>query len=403
VGELSEAGPSPSAAAGFSAAVPDRPPPPPAARRPPSRLLRRLPLLALALVALLAGLWAGLLRLGIDLPELRPALPGLHGPLLVLGFLGTQIGLERAVALRRPWPYLAPAAAGAGSLWLLLGLPLVVGQVLLVVGGLTLTAAAVAVQRLAPALHNAIMGLGAAAWAAGAIAWLAGEQISDVVPLLAAFLVLTIVGERLELSRLRRPPASARVLLLVPVLAFAAGALLVLVDPTAGVRLAGAGLLGQALWLARYDVARRTIRTPGATRYMAVALLCGYVWLAVAGVVWLVQGALLGAGFAYDAMVHAIFLGFVFSMVFAHAPIIVPAVLGVALPYRPAFYVPLALLHGGLAVRLIGGELGSIEAWRWGGVASEVAIVAFLALAALSAIRAKRRAAPSPVAARAAR
>lgn len=394
MGELSEAGPSPSAAAGFSAVAGSAAEAPPvgvaAPRRAPSRLVRRLPLLALALVALLAGLWAGLLRLGLDVPELRPALAGLHGPLLVLGFLGTQIGLERAVALRRRWPYLAPAAAGAGALWLLLGLPLAAGQALLAVAGLALTAVSVAVYRLAPAMHNAIMGLGAAAWAAGAIAWLAGAEISRVVPLLAAFLVLTIVGERLELSRLRRPPASARLLLLIPVLAFAAGALLVLADPVAGVRLAGAGLLGQALWLARYDVARRTIRVPGATRYMAVALLCGYVWLAVGGVVWLVQGDLLGAGFAYDAMVHAIFIGFVFSMVFAHAPVIVPAVLGVALPYRPSFYAPLALLHIGLVVRLLGGELGSIEAWRWGGVASEVAIVAFLALAAASAIGARR-------------
>lgn len=393
--ELSEAGPSASAASGFgalaaaadagaaTAVAPSR-------GRAPSRLARRLPLLALALVALLAGLWAGLLRLGLDLPELRPALAGLHGPLLVLGFLGTQIGLERAVALRRRWPYLAPAAAGAGSLWLLLGLPLAAGQVLLAAAGLALTAVSVSIYRLAPDLHNAVMGLGAVAWLAGAVAWLAGEQISRVMPLLAAFLVLTIVGERLELSRLRHPPASARLLLLGPVLAFAAGALLVLADPAAGVRLAGAGLLGQALWLARYDVARRTIRVPGATRYMAVALLCGYAWLAVAGIVWIIRGDLLGAGFAYDAMVHAIFIGFVFSMVFAHAPVIVPAVLGVALPYRPSFYAPLALLHAGLLLRLAGGALGSVEAWRWGGVAGEVAIVAFLALAAASALRARR-------------
>jgi hypothetical protein len=67
----------------------------------PSRLLRRLPLLALALVALVAGLWAGLLRLGLDLPRLRLALAAEHGRLLVLDFLGTQIGRERAVALCR--------------------------------------------------------------------------------------------------------------------------------------------------------------------------------------------------------------------------------------------------------------------------------------------------------------
>ena len=179
-----------------------RPPQP----RGPSRLVRRSPLLAVALVALLAGLWAGLLRLGLDVAPLRPELAGLHGPLLVLGFLGTQIGLERAVALRRSWPYVAPAAAGAGALWLLVGLPADAGRALLVVGGLALVAIFVVVHRIQPSWHNTVMGLGALAWAVGAIAWLAGLELVRVVPWLAAFLVLTIVGERLELSA-HAPPA----------------------------------------------------------------------------------------------------------------------------------------------------------------------------------------------------
>ncbi|HWK28764.1 MAG TPA: hypothetical protein VNS09_19545 [Solirubrobacter sp.] len=358
-----------------------------------TRLARRLPLLALALVALVAGLWAGLLRLGLDLPALRPALAAEHGPLLVLGFLGTQIGLERAVALRRGWAYAAPVAAAAGAAWLIVGLPADVGRALLALGGAVLVAVFVAVHRIQPSWHNAVMGAGAAAWLVGAVAWLAGARITTVVPWLAAFLVLTIVGERLELSRLRQPPASARRLLLAAVAAFVAGVALAGAWPDAGIRLAGAGLLAQAAWLWRYDVARRTIRVPGATRYMAVALIAGYAWLAVAGVVWLVNGALSGGGFAYDAMVHAIFLGFVFSMVFAHAPVIVPAVLGVALPYAPVFYGPLALLHASLALRLLGDAAGAQAAWRWGGVLNEVAIVAFLACAVTVAVRARRSAA----------
>ena len=39
-------------------------------------------------------------------------------------------------------------------------------------------------------------------------------------------------------------------------------------------------------------------------------------------------------------------------MVFGHAPIIFPAVLRVAVPYHATFYLPLALLHASLAVRL---------------------------------------------------
>jgi hypothetical protein len=363
--------------------------------------VRRLPLLAPALVALVAGLWTGLVRLGLDVPSPRPSLALMHGPLLVLGFLGTQIGLERAVALRRRWPYLAPAAAAAGAVWLLVGLPADAGRGLLALGGLALVAVSVAVLRVQPAWHNAVMGLGAVAWAVGALAWLAGAQLVRVVPWLAAFLVLTIVGERLELSRMRRPPPAVTGMLLGALAIFALGIALTLAWPDAGVRVAGAALLAQAAWLARYDIAGRTIRATGAARYMAAALVAGYAWLAVGGGVWLAAGAPSG-GFAYDAMVHSIFLGFVFSMVFAHAPVIVPAVLGVALPYRRAFYVPLALLHAGLIVRLAGDAAGDLTAWRWGGVVDEAAIAGFVALAVHTAVRARRgsaaaRGRPSPV------
>lgn len=361
------------------------------AARPPA--LRRLPFLALAVVALLAGLWAGLLRLGLDLPALRPQLATDHGILLVLGFLGTQIGLERAVALGRGWTYLAPAAAGAGALWLLLGLPQEAGQAILAFGGLVLVLVFVAVHRIQPSWHNLVMGLGAVAWLVGAVVWLSGEPMTEVVPWLAAFLVLTIVGERLELSRMGRPPKGAITLLLAVVAVFMAGLIVATVgSEEVGIKVAGFGLIGQALWLARYDVARRTIRVPGATRYMAIALIAGYFWLAVAGLSWIAGGSLVGGGFSYDAMVHTIFLGFVFSMIFAHAAIIVPAVLGVALPWRAGFYLPLALLHVGLAVRVLGDLAESTFAWRLGGIVDETAILLFLAMAVISSVRAGRSA-----------
>ena len=84
----------------------------------------RLPLAALGVLALLAGLWAGLIRIGWPLPPLEPALPLAHGPLMVSGFLGTLIGLERAVALGRPIAYAVPLMSGLGGLALLLGVPM---------------------------------------------------------------------------------------------------------------------------------------------------------------------------------------------------------------------------------------------------------------------------------------
>jgi hypothetical protein len=64
---------------------------------------RRAPLVAAALLAMTYGAWIGLVRLGWALPLLRQDQLGAHGPLMVCGFLGTLIALERAVALGRAW------------------------------------------------------------------------------------------------------------------------------------------------------------------------------------------------------------------------------------------------------------------------------------------------------------
>src|SRR6185437_15820629 len=76
----------------------------------PRRRRARLvpPLLAVAVIMLLAGLWEGLVYLGLPLPAGQASLHAGHGPLMVLGFLGTLISLERAVALGATWAYLAP-------------------------------------------------------------------------------------------------------------------------------------------------------------------------------------------------------------------------------------------------------------------------------------------------------
>ena len=66
---------------------------------PKSQRLRRLPFILISILALLAGIWSGLIRLGWAWPSINPALPMDHGPLMVAGFLGTLIALERSVAL----------------------------------------------------------------------------------------------------------------------------------------------------------------------------------------------------------------------------------------------------------------------------------------------------------------
>ena len=93
---------------------------------------------------------------------------------------------------------------------------------------------------------------------------------------------------------------------------------------------------------------------------------------------------------AYDAALHAWFLGFVFSMVFGHAPIIVPAVLRVALPYRAWFYLPLVVLHASLAERIVG-DLLMVHAVRQRGAIGNAAALVIFILTMLVAGLSRRR------------
>lgn len=361
----------------------------------------RLALGALGMLALLAGLWAALLMLGLHVPTPRPDFAEVHGPLMALGFLGTLIALERAVAIDLPVGYVAPAAAGLGGLALTLGLPLFVGQVLLIAAGVGLVGLYAAAARRQASLHLAVMAAGAVAWVVAVGLWLAGRDVALLVPWLAGFLVLSIAGERLELARVIRLTGTARATFTAATAAFAVGLVISLADVPAGMRVAGAGLVALAGWLAVHDVARRTIRQPGLTRYIAVCLLAGYGWLATAGVLWLRFGTL-SDGPSYDAQLHALFLGFVIGMVFAHAPVIVPAVFRATVPYRRHFYAHVLLLHISLLLRLVGGDLvGNRVTWQVGGVLNELALLCFVGVTVAAVVEGRRhRRTTPPLAAR---
>jgi len=360
----------------------------------------RFPLLGLGIAALLCAVWGGLLRFGWSLPGGRASLGELHGPLMVFGFLGTVISLERAVALRRAWGYLAPAGTIAGASLLLAGAREGAGELVLLLAGCVLAGLLLVVVRSHATASSATLLLGALLWVAGDALWLHRDPLVQVVPWWTGFLVLTIVGERLELAALGRLGSGGRAAFAALTLLLLGGLSLSAAGAGAGMRVAGAALLGYALWLARFDVARRTVRRRGLPRFVALALLPGYAWLGVGGVLWLRDGAAV-AGFAHDAQLHALFVGFVFSMIFGHAPVIFPGVLGVAVPFRRVFYVHLALLHLGVALRVGGDLAGGYDAARRGGLVNAAAIGLFLLATVASAALARRgRGAPAPALAR---
>jgi len=332
----------------------------------------RLPLLFFGMLSLLGGVMAGLGRLGWDVPAPAMQAAGVHGPLMIAAFFGTVISLERAVAAGRNWAYLAPLAAGASGIALLAGAPLLAGQILGSLAAFGLIAASGVALRRQVAAFTVVLTLAAGCWLVGNLVWLATGNVSAAVAWWLLFLVLTIAGERLELTRFLPTPPLAQKLFIGIVGVLIVSAL------TNFYPLFSLGLLALAIWLLRYDIARRNIATEGLTRFIAACLLSGYAWLLAAGLLGL-AGAFAPGHAWRDAALHAIGLGFVFSMVFGHAPIIFPAVTRIKIPYHPALYLPLALLHLTLALRVFGSLADNFDLRHNAALLNGLVLIVFIA------------------------
>jgi hypothetical protein len=351
------------------------------------RPLQRVPFLILGFAGLFVGAGAGLARLGWGVPAAVAALAELHGPLMICAFFGVVISLERAVAMGRYWAYLGALFGGAGGIAAIVGESAIAAW-FFIAGSLVLLAASIDIFRRQTALFTFTLTLGAACWSVGNSLWIAGAAGRDVVMWWFAFLILTIAGERLELSRFLAPSRAAKWTFAAIVVVMIAS--LVGTSSRWGAQTFAIGLLALAAWLLKQDIARHTVRNRGLTRFIAVCLLLGYAWLAVGGAIILASGGLWPGTPSYDAALHALGLGFVFSMVFGHAPIIVPAVLRVNVPYHPTFYAPLALLHVSLVVRVAGDASGQFAWTRVGGLLNTLALAAFIVSTMSAAVRSKR-------------
>lgn len=377
-------------------------PPRPVARPlPPSRaraILRPL-LMLMVFVSLGAGMVGGLLRLGIIVPLTANSVWSassavVHGALMTSGFLGTVVSLERAVALKARYAYLVPLASG------LAGICLVVGQIRLG-AGLSVLAAGVfivvniALVRRQSVDHTWLLLVSAVAWLAGNSLFAAGRGSGEALVWWFAFLVITIAAERLEMTRLMRYHPGAGWSLYAIIALLLGSAAWASVSSQTGYAVYGIALALLALWLATFDIAKRTVRARGLPRYMAACLLSGYAWLGVSGIAW--TASALGLPLR-DMAMHALGLGFIFSMIMGHAPVILPAVARIKLQYHPVFYVPLAALHLSLLLRLLGG----IQEWApraIGASLNAVAILLFAATMARAALVWRKRYGPRPGAA----
>lgn len=327
--------------------------------------------------SLLAGLYSGLIRLGVLFPTALELNALSHGPLMINGFLATLISLERAAAFEKGWTFIPPVAFALSTM-LTLCSHLVTGGFFLLAGSLIFLLVLLHLYRIQPASHHLVMVLGAGSLLAGNLLLLAGFPLFQLVLWWLAFPVLTILGERLELNRIMRPPARAVTLFLALIFLWTISIAGYHFLPAPAWALFCMSLILMSLWMIRYDVARRTIRAAEWTRYSAWSLLTGYGWLIAAGLFGLRLGVLVPAGPSYDAFLHMLFVGFVFSMIFAHAAIIIPSLTGQIVPWHPLFYVPLLLLHLFLLMRVVGDLFWLESLRRLGSYGNAAAILLFL-------------------------
>ena len=333
--------------------------------------------LAVVAALLVMGVIGGLLRAGVVVPVPGDsAWPGravsAHAFLMICGFMGTVIAIERAIAVKERLAYAAPAASALAGVLVLAGMPAAAAW-LAVLAALAFIAVNVTVISRQRAAHTALLLTGAATWLVGNLLYALGNRPAMVVPWWFSFLVLTIAAERLEMTRLMRRRHGAAATLYACLGLVLTGSAAFAWSPMWGGWLYGLALAGLAAWLVRFDIARRTVATNGLSRYMAICLLLGYAWLAVSGLAWMATSA----GFAArDVALHALGLGFIFSMMLGHAPVILPALARVKLLFGWFFYIPLVILHLSLAVRLFVGPF-DFRLLSAGATGNATAILAF--------------------------
>lgn len=337
----------------------------------PVLLRRSLLLLGLACVA--SGLAGGLERLGVT-SSAGLATASIHGPLVVLGGFCTVIGLERALAVRSTSALAAPALAALGALLLVLRAS--AAPWVLVSATLGLCSINAVLLRRSPAVFSWLMFFGGAVLAVGAMAWALGSPVSVVSFSWMAFFVITIVAERLELSRLSPLPPWASLVVSVSCQALGYFSLAPILGANFFDRSFGIALFSIGLWQLRFDLARRTVRKVGLPKYVAICVFGAASWLVIVGTLVSAFG-LRTAGPWYDAVLHGVFIGYALSMVFAHAPIILPVVAGVRIGFSNYLYVPACLLQLGLALRVVGDLLGNMLSRQLGGILTAVSLVVY--------------------------
>lgn len=327
-------------------------------------------ILPLIVLTLIIAIWGGWIRIGFDLPV--TAVAAQHGSLMINGFLASLIFLERAVTFKNKWILLLPLINASGLIAVAAGWYNVAHLIHIICAFGFMLMCAWFIYKHKELYYYVFF--------AGAFCLLTGNIVVFKTGLYPAaiiwwmqFLLFTIVAERLELSRFLPLSFLTRTLLIVTLSA-------VLISAFIPYHLHGniafaITLSATAMWLLKYDMAFKSIKTKGQHRYSGSLLITGYIWLIITSVLLIIEKMF---AFGYDAVLHSFFIGFVFSMIFSHAPIILPAVAKLPIKiYRPFLYVWFIALQLSLVMRVIADVTENITLRKWGGMINGVAILLF--------------------------
>ncbi|SIN81875.1 hypothetical protein [Algoriphagus halophilus] len=334
-------------------------------------LLNKAPLLLLVFACLLSGILTGWFRLGLDLPVSRVFLH--HGAMMTGSFLGTVILIERIVTFKKKWLFALPIINASSLLFFYLNWNQIAFSCL-IIGSLGLVFVFYLINLKQTELGYQMMWVGSAMWLVGNAHLLIFQKYANSIIWWMGFLLLTIVGERMELTRFLPLSQFKKNILMLFLLLFVISC--VLPFHLGGQLLTGISMTGIGFWLLLYDMVRKSIKKPGIHRFSALTLSFAYSWLAVAGIFFLFNQS---GSISYDALIHSFFLGFVFSMIFAHAPIILPGVLGLASkPYHSVWYFWVGIFQLSLVVRILGDFLSFLSWKQVGGFINGVVILIFI-------------------------
>ena len=294
---------------------------------------------------LILGLISGLGRMGWEVPV--PEVYVHHGAIMVGGFLGSLIALEKIIPLKN-YGFLIGPLFSASSILVFIAGEFQYAFIMIILASLVLVIVYATYLKKQYSLYLLLAMIGAMFWFIGNVLLLWKHFYPMIFPWWMGFLLFTIVSERLELTKFLPVSQWNKNSLIILLCVFILG--ITLPFHGMGTYITGLSLILISIWLMRYDVIRLTIKKSGLTRFTGIALSCGYASLLLVGIFLF---ALRDTAFGYDIIVHTFFLGFIFSMIFAHGPIILPGVLGLTVkPFTPLFYFPLVILYVSLIIRV---------------------------------------------------